>query len=132
MRRFCLYRLASILKIATDTDYGFLDGLRWSCGDVNVRLKGPRACATMQKRAAKVGLDRPLHMVIGELESAIATTQSSVVRKTRGNEMQQVSQSPNQAQAIHDQRGSTQMDTRELRGPSFARRPRMQLMPGEG
>lgn len=58
--------------------YSFLHGLKWSRGDINVQLKGPEACAKMQKRAAKVGLDRPSRIVVSELESAIIATQSSI------------------------------------------------------
>lgn len=65
-------------KYCNPTDcstYSFFDGLRWSRGDVNVRLKGPAAYTTMQKRAAKVGLHQPVRLVLDELHSAVTSTQ---------------------------------------------------------
>lgn len=54
--------------------YSFLHGLKWSRGDINVQIKGPEARAKMQKRAAKVGLERPSHIVTSELKLAIVAT----------------------------------------------------------
>ncbi|GAB7325939.1 hypothetical protein MBLNU13_g09991t3 [Cladosporium sp. NU13] len=89
--------------------HAFLDGLRWRCGDVNVRLKGPKAFALMQKRAAKVGLDRPSQIAINELQSAIITTQLSV----------------------ENRRGRANVTSREFGKSSIARRSRKQLVSGE-
>lgn len=62
-------------------DCSFLDGIKWNCGDVDVRLKGPKACA----RAVKVVLDSPSHIVVHELEFAIVTTQTAA-RSSEDNE----------------------------------------------
>ena len=89
---------------------------------MNVRLKGPKACATMQKRATKVGLDRPSQIVISELESAIVVTQPPA-RSGQDNELGEVAKNPNR-------NGHARTNARAFKEPSIARRSRRQLLPG--
>ena len=112
-------------------DSSFLDGIRWSCGDVNVRLKGRNAYNLMHKRAAKVGLDCPSHMVISELESAIVTNQLSA-KSNQSKELGEVIQAPNVAQATQPRRRRAKADPRQLTKSSSVRRSGRQLMYEEG
>lgn len=77
----------------------------------------------MQKRAARVGLDRPSQIVIRELESAILATQSPA-RSGQDNELDEVNQSPNR----HGRAGANARDFGES---SLAQRSRRQS-PGHG
>ncbi|GAB7327837.1 hypothetical protein MBLNU13_g11630t1 [Cladosporium sp. NU13] len=45
----------------------FLHGLQWSCGDLNVHLKGPAEVEKMEDRAVKRGLTNPSTLLINEL-----------------------------------------------------------------
>jgi hypothetical protein len=105
--------------------------MRWSCGDVNVRLKGHNAYNLMQKRAGKVGLDHPSHMVISELESAIVTTQLSA-KNNQSKELGEVNQTPDLAQVTQPRCGRAKANPRQLTKSSFVRRSGRQLMSGEG
>lgn len=78
----------------------------------------------MQKRAAKVGLDRSSHIVIGELESAVVATQSPS-GSGQHRELEEADQTPNRY-------GRTKADARVPSESSCARRSRGQLMPVDG
>lgn len=78
----------------------------------------------MQKRAAKVGLDRPSHIVIGELESAIFATQSPA-RNSQHNELEEADQTPSRYRR-------TKAEARVSSESPFAWRSRGQLMSGDG
>jgi hypothetical protein len=41
----------------TDSRRRFLHGMQWSCGDLNVHLKGPTGYEVMSRRATMRGLD---------------------------------------------------------------------------
>jgi hypothetical protein len=58
----------------------------------------------MQKRALKVGLDHPSHLVIRELESAITTAQLSVA-SSQGNELEDVDRTPSLTLSTQTQSG---------------------------
>jgi hypothetical protein len=85
----------------------------------------------MQKRAAKVGLDYPSHMVISELESAIVTTQLSS-KNNQSKELGEVNQAPDLAQATEPRRKRAKAHPRQHTKSSFARRPGRQVVSKEG
>jgi hypothetical protein len=85
----------------------------------------------MQKRAAKVGLDLPSHMVISELESAIVTTQLST-KRNRSKERGEVNQAPNLARTTLPRRRRAKSNSQQHTGSSFARRSGRQLESEEG
>jgi hypothetical protein len=54
--------------LVADSNNSFLSGLQWSCGDLNVRMKGPEVYAKMQNNAAKRGQTSPIELLSRELD----------------------------------------------------------------